>query len=160
MNAAVEVLADCKAAGLSVTPESNGNLYLCPVEALTDELKNRIVANKPAIIEYLQLEKRVHIHRVLIRLRDIKPYRVGDCLQWRGKPTTEQQHVLREYGAELLEILTPRALTKEEELTLALWLHDIGETTKPDRDVVLDQAARSPADRVTLLWMAEGSPGG
>lgn len=155
---AVELIQECTSLNISVKPEPDGSLFVDPIAKLTDELRNGLVANKPEIIEYLTNRQRLHIHRVLVRLRDIKPFRSGDSLQWRGNPSQEQQQLLHQYRSELIETLTPRALTNHEAEQLALWLNDIGEVDMQERTYVFSQANSSPADRVALLWMAEGSP--
>ena len=104
------------------------------------------------------LGHRIHIHRVLVRLRSIDPFRSGDSIQWRGEPTPEQKQLLQDYEEELVAALTPRALSDSEATALALWTHDIGETKRPEREKVVSAANGSPAKRVAVLWMADGSP--
>lgn len=152
------LLSECESVGISVSPLDERNLWIDPIERLSDQLRDRLVANKPEIIDYLGQRHRVHIHRVLVQLRDIKPYRINDTLRWRGDPTIEQGQLLAAHRSELLEALTPRPLTKNETETLASWLHDIGENQKVERDAVFDLVNGSPKDRVALLWRAEGSP--
>ena len=135
--------------------------------SIFDRLQHRITdkadkADIPVIpLSRLSVIQRVeyqNIHRVLTKLRCIQPFRAGDSLQWRGQPTPEQRQLLQDYESELVAALTPRALTKDEAATIALWLHDIGETGTADRDYAFNQANSSPADRTAWLWMAKGSP--
>ena len=50
------------------------------------------------------------INILLIKLSDIKVYRVEDRLGWRNEPTDEQVQLLALYQEVLLELLKPRAL--------------------------------------------------
>lgn len=102
--------------------------------------------------------RKMHVHKVLVILRDVKPYRSGDLLHFRGKPTAEQQSLIDEYRDDLLEALRPRGLTKDESEILALYLDDIGEHDKTERGYAFNIAERSPVDRITLLRLAAGSP--
>ena len=108
-----------------------------------------------SVIHRLKLE---NVHRVLVKLRSIKLFRSGDSIRWRGEPTPEQQRLLHTYQTELLEALTPQALTDQEAVIFAQWLHDIGETDKAARDYAFKRANESATERVALLWMAMGSP--
>lgn len=103
-------------------------------------------------------DKSLPIHRVLVQLRDIRPYRILGAIAWRGDPTSEQYKLLQDYEAELVEALTPRSLTNREAENIALWLHDIGEDNRQERDYIFSQATLSPKDRIAYLWMADGSP--
>ena len=152
------ILTECESSGVSVRPLQEGKLYVDPIGKLSDELREKLVANKPEIIEYLITKKHLHVHRVLVKLKDLKIYRDGDSISWRNEPSLEQRELLTNYSRDLLEALTPRALTTREAGYLALWLDDIGETEKIERDRVFNQANRSPTDRTALLWMADGSP--
>ena len=49
------------------------------------------------------------VNCLLVRLNDIKLYRVGDRLGWRNEPTERQLHLLVQYRGVLLELLKPRA---------------------------------------------------
>jgi len=155
---AVELIAECASVGVSLSPLDDGKIYVDPIAKVSDDLRTKLVANKPAIIEYLRAIHRLHIHCVLVKLQSVQPYRDGDSVRWRNEPSLEQRRLLQSYESELIAALTPRALTKDEAATIALWLHDIGETGKADRDYVFNQANSSPADRTAWLWMAKGSP--
>ena len=135
--------------------------------SIFDRLQHRITdkadkADIPVIpLSRLSVIQRVeyqNIHRVLTKLRCIQPFRAGDSLQWRGQPTPEQRQLLQDYESELVAALTPRALTKDEAATFALWLNNIGESDKKERDHAFSTANATPSDRVALLWMASDSP--
>ena len=134
--------------------------------SIFDRLQTRIT-DKPDNLDIIPIsklsviqssERWIHIHRVLVKLRNIRPFRSGDSLHWRGEPTLEQHQLLQDYEAELVAALTPRAMTKDEAATFALWLNNIGESDKKERDHAFSTANATPSDRVALLWMASDSP--
>jgi hypothetical protein len=53
------LLADLRAAGLSLTPTPDGRVNVTPRERLTPSLRGRILDNKPALLAALDLERRI-----------------------------------------------------------------------------------------------------
>ena len=148
------ILTECESVGIKVTPLDTGDLYVDPIAKLPDNLREKLVSNKSEIHAHLSARRRLHIHRVLTQLKDIRPYRVSHSLLWHGNPTPEQRQLLKQYESELIDALTPRALTDYEAEQIALFAHDNGETSRS----LLHQVGRLPDNRVALLWIAQGSP--
>lgn len=165
-NTAESILADCERAGLSIEPEPNGNLFLYPVEQLSDDLRNRIVANKPELYAYLtsqpdtqEQNERLPIRHVYRLLTGTRLYRDGDQLRVRGTPTPDQRSLIVKYNDELLDYLKPKELTLLEQEMISLYLHDLGETSRADREYMFAMAARTVDDRVALLRLVENEIG-
>ena len=55
----LSLLADLRAAGLSLTPAPDGRVTVTTREGLTSVLRGRILNNKPALLAALDLERRI-----------------------------------------------------------------------------------------------------
>lgn len=108
------IILDCESLGVTLEPRPGGRISVNPYDKLSDELREQLVANKPEIHAKLIAYRRLHVHRVLVRLKDILPYRSGKVLLWHGNPSPEQHQLLKRYGPELLKVLTPRLVTDRE----------------------------------------------
>lgn len=105
-------------------------------------------------------DRRLHIGRVLLLLDDAGLFRDGDQLKIRRVDcvSQEQRQLINDYHDELLEALTPRGLTPQEAAVLAIYMDDIGEFEKQERDYAFNIAERTPVDRIAMLRLATGSP--
>lgn len=154
MSNAIELLDECFALGIDVTALNDGDLWVDPIDQLPVALRLRLVESKPQLIAQLRAVKRIHVHRVLSRLRDVGLYRDKGQLHVRRTATKTQGALIKSYYGELLDALRPRDYTAAELQQIALYAHDNGETSRS----LLCELGRTQTDRQSLLWLAAGSP--
>lgn len=55
MNSIVEIIQECKRAGITLQPQSNGNIKAYPVDKVTTDIVNHIKENKPTLFAVLSI---------------------------------------------------------------------------------------------------------
>ena len=83
--------------------------------------KSTVLDNVDNIIQIPELSGISNIqytdsHFLLLKLKNIRPYRSGGILKWRGEPTSEQRQLLINHRDELVQALTPTGLKKTNKL--------------------------------------------